>query len=139
MRHAFTASIYPRNGGKVLLVFHKRFNLWVPVGGELEEGETPLEGAIRELLEETGIEGATFPVLPSAIVGTPSGLLGYEEHSAGSKGWHMNFAFVADVRTRRVILCDEHTDYGWFSAGEARLLPAPPNIPVLVEMALLTP
>ena len=27
----------------------------------------------------------------------PWGLLGYEEHQAGSKGLHMNFVFVAEV------------------------------------------
>ena len=33
---------------------HKRLDLWLPVGGEVEPGETPLEAARRELREETG-------------------------------------------------------------------------------------
>jgi hypothetical protein len=53
-------------------------------------GETPLEAARRELAEETGLEGV-FPagVDGFGVDGSPPGLIGYEEHPAGSKGLHM--------------------------------------------------
>ncbi len=40
---------------QVLLVEH-RWRRWVPPGGKVEPGETPREGARRELAEETGLE-----------------------------------------------------------------------------------
>lgn len=98
-RRAFSVAVYARRGGpggEVLVIHHRRLDTWLPVGGELEAGETPIEAAMRELREETGLEGAFAP-LAGAADGVPPGYLGYEEHMAGSKGLHMNFVFVADV------------------------------------------
>ena len=107
-RRAFSVAIFCRHGGEILLIRHKRLGTWLPVGGEIEPGETPLEAARRELREETGLEGA-FPT-GLGVDGTPAGLIGYEEHQAGTKGLHMNFAFVADVPSRALTACDEYTD-----------------------------
>ena len=40
--------------GKILLSRHKNRNTWETQGGHIEEGESPLEAAKRELYEESG-------------------------------------------------------------------------------------
>jgi 8-oxo-dGTP pyrophosphatase MutT (NUDIX family) len=139
-RRTFSVAVFCRNAGEILLVRHKRLDLWLPVGGEIEPGETPLEAARRELREETGLEGvfpAVYPAGRSAgfgVDGTPPGLIGYEEHPAGSKGLHMNFAFVADVASRTLTACDEYTAVRW--VGDPVPVECPLNVRQLVRLAL---
>ena len=134
-RRTFSVAIFCRHGGEILLVRHKRLELWLPVGGEIEPGETPLEAARRELREETGLEGAFPPGL--GVDGSPPGLIGYEEHPAGSKGLHLNFAFVADVPSRALAACDEYTAVRW--VGDPVTVECPLNVRQLVRLAIAAP
>jgi ADP-ribose pyrophosphatase YjhB (NUDIX family) len=133
-RRAFSASVFARHRGRVLLIHHKRLGTWLPVGGELDPGETPLEAARRELREETGLEGRFEAAL--GVDGAPPGLLGYEEHQAGAKGLHMNFCFVADVATDDVTPNHEFTALRWVGEADLGELACPPNVRQLVRMAL---
>ena len=54
--------------GKVLLIKHKKLNMWLSPGGHVDEGELPHQTAEREFLEETGVKVKTvepFIKLPS--------------------------------------------------------------------------
>lgn len=49
--------------GKWILSRHRRRNTWETQGGHIEEGETPLACAKRELFEESGVTDAdVYPV-----------------------------------------------------------------------------
>ena len=59
-KYTVICSIYQE---KWILSKHKERNTWETQGGHIEEGETPLECAKRELFEESGIQDADiYPV-----------------------------------------------------------------------------
>jgi 8-oxo-dGTP diphosphatase len=47
---------YLIHNNKVLLIHHKKLDLWLPPGGHIEKNETPDEAVEREFKEELGLE-----------------------------------------------------------------------------------
>lgn len=139
-RSAYSVAIFVRrtvgpDAGKILVIHHKRLATWLPVGGEIEAGETPLQAATRELKEETGLSGTFVPV-DDAVDGSPPGLLGYEEHEAGSKGTHLNFCFLVDVDDSPLVACDEYDSARFVDRAELLQLSCPANVRQLGLRAL---
>jgi 8-oxo-dGTP pyrophosphatase MutT (NUDIX family) len=129
-------AVYARRGDRVLVIEHRRLKTWLPIGGELEPGERPLEAAVRELREETGLTGA-FDSLAGSLDGVPPGLLGYEEHLAGAKGLHMNFVFVARVPASAEVTPNaEYDQYQWVDRDALDALASPLNVRQFGHLAL---
>lgn len=134
-RRAFSVAVFARYQDQILLIHHHRLGTWLPVGGELEPGETPAEAALRELREETGLLGRLEA--PAGLEGAPAGLLGYEEHEAGKKGLHLNLSFVAEVDHQAVTPNDEFSACRWVS--DLRDIECPANVRQLAGRALRAP
>lgn len=56
-----TVAGYIISQNKALLIHHKKLDLWLPVGGHIEENETPDQALRREVKEEVGIEMDIIP------------------------------------------------------------------------------
>lgn len=52
----FVSTVFIVHKGKVLLNLNKNCNIWVPVGGHIEQNELPCDSVIREAKEETGLD-----------------------------------------------------------------------------------
>jgi 8-oxo-dGTP pyrophosphatase MutT (NUDIX family) len=101
-------------GYRVLLL--RAFRNWDFPKGEVEPGEDPLEGALREVREETGLSPVSLP-LGTAHVETPP-------YSRGKIARY----YVAEAQTSTVLLrpgpsgIREHHEYRWLAFDEARPL-----------------
>lgn len=108
------------DGDRVLLLHRKpeRGNFWQPITGAIEDGESPIETARRELVEETGTSGEPRPMdlsqsfmIESVFLSSRLG----DPVIASEIAFEMPFESSATVR----IDGDEHDGYGWFTFAEA--------------------
>lgn len=106
---------------RVLLLHRRqeRGNFWQPITGSIEDGESPLETARRELIEESGHPGD-----PRPLDLTQSFLI--ESHYLEQKGFAApivasEICFHATLDSRLPIRIDpeEHDQWGWFTFPEA--------------------
>lgn len=99
-------------------------NKWWIVGGKIEADETPKQGAIRELAEETGIKLSDLKFVEKATL--PSG------------GISHRFAGVVNDDTPVHLKKDELQAYEWVDAdklGEYELLGSLADLQDLIELA----
>ena len=71
----FTVATFVVDNGRVLLLHHRKLSMWLPPGGHIEPDELPDDAAVREVLEETGIQiqlvgerGPEMPGGPRALI-----------------------------------------------------------------------
>ncbi len=54
----FTATTFVVDGGRTLLLLHRKLAMWLPPGGHIEPNELPDVAALREVWEESGLDVA---------------------------------------------------------------------------------
>ena len=115
------AAVIHNDQGKILLQLPTGSDTWSLPAGALEPGETPSEGIVREVYEETGLL-----VHPSKVLA----VLGGEEYRTvypnGDQVEYMVTVFAC-VRTGGIFgrTDDETADLAWFHPNEMPPLPLP--------------
>ncbi len=88
-----TASGIVLSRGAVLLVFHPYLKRWLQPGGHVESSEVPLDAAIREVREETGIATLAHPWHFKAGIPLDIDIHAIPENPAKGEPAHMHFDF----------------------------------------------
>lgn len=129
----FTATVWVvtnKPPKKVLLLHHKKHNVWLPPGGHIERDENPVQAAIREVKEETGltIDIPTHPITnmsETAIeLPVPYSLREFliPEWGDQPEHYHLDIMYKVEVPYQKISVSDESHQIGWFTLEEANNL-----------------
>ncbi|GAA2715533.1 NUDIX hydrolase [Micromonospora olivasterospora] len=142
IRHFTSSAIVFNSAGKVLLVHHNKIGLWLYPGGHVDPNEDPAEAALREVVEETGIEAQILapqrfahPAVRS--IPTPFAIIEMDIEDR-KDGLHRHIDFVYICRTTSDTLdaqLEEVSNVAWFDIADIAELPTPKELPSLIAEA----
>ncbi len=136
MHRHFTATAFVVDSkSRVLLLWHKRLERWMPPGGHVEQDEAPEDTARRECKEETGLDveivGSSQPNLfdkcpeEGHMLKKPIAMLLENIPASSERGeeahQHMDFLFLARLihEDQTMILAEEEgRELRWFTHSE---------------------
>ncbi len=107
--------IFKLNDGEILYLLLRHPTHWSFPKGHIEESETPLKAALRELKEETGITEDDIEIIPDFKDSTS-----YVFFKNGEPVSKKNIYFLARLKKQKPIrISNEHQRYDWFRYREA--------------------
>lgn len=95
---------------------------WQFIAGGGENGETPLQAAIRETIEEIGVESSNIQQLES-VAYVPAEVIAENRREHWDKNIFVipEYSFAFECASKP-ILSNEHTEYKWLTYDKARKL-----------------
>ena len=120
----FVVSVFIVHQNKVLLIYHKKYKEWLPIGGHIELDEDPEEALYREIREESGLKVRILAETPNVRhrgvkpLPTPAFV---DAHRIDSRHKHIAFVYFGVSSTDRVRLhTREHREFRWLSQWELK-------------------
>ncbi|MCE7526847.1 NUDIX hydrolase [Polynucleobacter sp. IMCC 30228] len=112
------------HNNKALLVFHPYLSQWLQPGGHIDKGESPVDAAIREVYEETGLlcslATSNIDLVDIDIHQIPENLKKNE-----CQHWHIDLCFL--LIPEKKLTPPDPLDFEWFDFNlitNARILRA---------------
>lgn len=117
--------------GKILVLykhFHNKYEGWVLPKGTMEEGESRVDTALREVYEESGVEASVMKYIGKSqyTFAVPEDIVSKEVH------WYL---MIADSYYSRPQKEEYFTDSGYYKYHEAYHLLKFPNEKQILEQA----
>ncbi|MCE9643670.1 NUDIX domain-containing protein [Candidatus Parcubacteria bacterium] len=136
----FVVTIWIVFENRVLMIFHKKAQLWLPVGGHVELDEDPEETLYREVKEECGLEieligDKRMEGYPTdsrrKLLPTPAYM---DIHHFNDTHRHISLAYFARAKSDKMVLAEEeHDQIRWFTEEELE----DPQYALIPEMKFL--
>ena len=118
----FVVSVFIVHRGKVLLVYHKKYNEWLPIGGHIDLNEDPEQALFKEIREECGLPVKILAARPAIghrgvkPILTPSYV---DVHRITRVHKHIAFVYFGTTTSARAKLHErEHREFRWVSGSD---------------------
>lgn len=116
----FTADVFIVYDKKVLLIFHKKHNMWLQIGGHIELDEDSDQALFREVKEECGLEieiigerQPKFEMKGTKFLYAPTFM---NIHDINETHKHISLIYFAKAKSDKFVLSERgHKDIRWFS------------------------
>lgn len=144
----FTASAWIISKGapkKALLLHHRKFDKWMQPGGHIEKFENPVEAAVREVNEETGLDIGFLKEKVNRLdeVGSLLPVPEYIQeqvipaHGDEPAHFHLDIQYVVEVDEQDIQHnVQESHDIGWFTLEEVLQLPIYKDTGIILKKLL---
>lgn len=125
----FTVAVFVVHEGRVLVVHHRKLDRWLPLGGHIELEEDPEQAALRETLEESGLEVELVGERPPTTEPGTRALIAprfLDIHRISDTHEHIGMIYFARPRAGAVALAEaEHHDIRWCTPEDLDALQPP--------------
>lgn len=144
MEKHFVVASYGVRNGKVLLVYHRKAGMWLPVGGHVEKNELPDEAVKREFLEEAGLEVEILSSIDERGEGEEVTMLHTPHHAQleyikdpEGDHYHIDLVYFCRVKDGNPKLEKEaHKEIRWFSKEDLKKEKLQQNVRHFASMAV---
>jgi len=147
----FTVGVFIVHDGKVLLRFHDKYKFWAFVGGHIELDEDPIEAALRECKEETGLDvelwdgnqRCRYDARSASGIGNSLELpppVGVNRHFTSETHEHVNLLYFAKAKSAEVKPAEGEQQDGWVwcSREDLKGMDLRPDVRCYAQLALDT-
>lgn len=140
MERHFTVATFVVKDRHVLMLWHRKLQMWLPPGGHIEAGELPDEAAIREVIEETGVRAALLPAEAGEVPPGPARLarpeaIQLEDIAPGHQHIDLVYFAVPAQDAQTPVERDENERVGWYTVDELAAAGATSEIVHWMELA----
>ncbi len=142
IRHYTASAVVFDDDDRVLLVHHNKIGLWLYPGGHIDPNEDPVQAAVREVAEETGIRATaigepafTHPAVRSHAAPWAIIEMAVTDTKVGAHR-HIDLVYVCHARGGALaVQWEEVVAARWVPVADVAGLPTPAELPQLVAAA----
>lgn len=107
---------------KILLIHHRKLDLWLPVGGHIDKNETPDQALLREIKEEIGMDVEILNKSNMPLVGNVKRNLAIpfdvNVHSVGDHDHCCFFYVCRAINPEQLKINKELKNFEWFTKDD---------------------